>query len=62
MKNPTTAIREGSCKLLRPEIACPEVHPPAYLAPNPIRNPPDNKMIRDLGSVKASVAKSSFGR
>ena len=29
MKNPITATKEGSCKLLKPVIACPEVQPPA---------------------------------
>ena len=29
MKNPITAIRDGSCKLDIPEMACPEVQPPA---------------------------------
>ena len=40
MKNPITAIREGICKSLKPLMACPEVQPPAYLAPNPTRKPP----------------------
>lgn len=29
MKNPITATKDGSCKLLKPVIACPEVQPPA---------------------------------
>lgn len=29
IKNPITATKEGNCKLLKPEIACPEVQPPA---------------------------------
>ncbi len=29
MKNPITATKEGSCKLLKPVIACPELQPPA---------------------------------
>src|SRR5690606_31616118 len=29
IKKPMTAIREGSCRLLRPEMAWPEVQPPA---------------------------------
>ena len=39
MKKPITATSDGSCKLLRPVIACPEVQPPAYRVPNPIMNP-----------------------
>ena len=38
-----TAISDGICKLLKPEIAWPEVQPPAYGVPNPIKNPPINK-------------------
>ena len=36
----TVAISEGNCKEDKPMIACPLVHPPAYLVPNPTKNPP----------------------
>lgn len=36
IKNPTTAIREGICKSLKPLMACPDVQPPAYRAPTKI--------------------------
>jgi hypothetical protein len=62
IKNPITAINEGSCKLLKPEIACPEVHPPAYRDPKPTRNPPMSKTARILGSLKLSVPKISVGK
>src|SRR5690606_19118397 len=44
IKKPTTAIKDGHCRSLRPEIACPEVHPPAYLVPKPINKPPIARM------------------
>jgi hypothetical protein len=34
------ATNEGHCKLDKPIIECPEVHPPAYLVPKPTRKPP----------------------
>ena len=45
IKKPITATKEGSCRSAKPDMACPEVQPPAYLAPNPIRNPPKPMMI-----------------
>src|SRR5690606_19302695 len=42
MKKPMTAKREGSCRLLRPEMAWPEVQPPAQRAPKPTTKPPNN--------------------
>ena len=58
-KNPRTAINEGSCKLLSPDIAWPEVHPPAYLVPNPMNNPPSasNRMLLMESNLKSSVGK-----
>ena len=44
IKNPITATNEGFCRLLNPEIAWPEVHPPAYLVPKPTRNPAITKI------------------
>ena len=43
MKKPITAIKDGNCILLKPDIACPEVQPPAYLVPKPISIPPKIK-------------------
>ena len=48
-KNPTTAFSEGNCKLLKPEIACPEVQPPAYREPNPMSIPPMIKIKITFG-------------
>ena len=45
-KNPATAIKDGSCKSLSPEIAWPDVQPPAYLVPNPTRKPPPTIMTK----------------
>ena len=39
-KKPRTAINEGNSKFARPEIAWPDVHPPAYAVPKPTRNHP----------------------
>ncbi|MNW00919.1 hypothetical protein D3C71_1964740 [compost metagenome] len=61
IKKPITAIREGSCRFDKPEIACPEVQPPAYLEPNPTRIPPDNNRSHVLGSASALRENSSSG-
>jgi len=44
IKNPITATKEGFCRLLNPEMAWPEVQPPAYLVPKPTRNPAITKI------------------
>lgn len=44
MKKPITATKEGFCRLLNPEIAWPDVHPPAYLVPKPTRKPAITKI------------------
>lgn len=61
IKNPTTAIREGNCRLDNPVIACPEVHPSAYLVPNPTRNPPTINKIKPFIVSKNSILKSCDG-
>jgi hypothetical protein len=61
IKNSIAALKKGNCKLLKPEIACPEVHPAAYPDPKPTRNPPHSKTARILGSLKLSVPKISVG-
>lgn len=43
-------------------MACPEVHPPAYLEPKPIKNPPPIKMINVLNELNCSKQKISWGR
>ena len=45
IKNPITAIKEGTCRSDKPDIACPDVQPPAYRVPNPIKNPPPKNKI-----------------
>lgn len=52
MKNPITATNDGSCKLDNPEMAWPDVQPPAYRVPNPIRNPPTTKSKNPFKLVK----------
>ena len=65
IKKPITAINEGNCKLLKPDMACPEVHPPAYLAPNPTSKPPTASSIKCFRSKKELfeflVANNSVG-
>ena len=61
IKNPMTAISDGNWRFERPLIACPDVHPPAYLAPNPIRNPPPTKMIKPGIVVNFSRLNNSRG-
>ena len=61
MKNPMTATKEGNCKLDSPLIACPDVHPPAYLVPKPIKKPPTTKRIMPTGEVNDDMSKSDTG-
>ena len=61
MKNPMTAINEGNWRFERPEIACPEVQPPAYRAPKPTKNPPKISVMRLFRSVKAMLEKNIWG-
>jgi hypothetical protein len=62
IKNPITAISDGSCKSLSPDIACPEVQPPAYRVPKPTKKPPMAKMRILLKSNNAAISKSSVGK
>lgn len=61
MKKPITAISEGNCRLLNPEMACPDVQPPAYLGPKPTNRPPINNTAIIKGLAKVSVANISGG-
>ncbi len=61
IKNPITAIRLGNCKSERPEIACPEVQPPAYLAPKPTIKPPNTRIMIPFRLVNTFNPKSSSG-
>lgn len=65
IKKPITAIREAGCRSLKPEMAWPEVQPPAYRVPNPTKKPPkmmnikplrvnnDSKLNMDIGTMSA---------
>ena len=53
MKKPMTEIKEGNCRLLNPEMACPEVQPPAYLVPNPTKIPPTIRNIQPCQESRA---------
>ena len=55
------ATNEGHCRLLNPIMEWPEVQPPAYLVPNPTKNPPPINMIAPLNVNKASKLKISDG-
>ena len=61
IKNPITAIKEGFCKLLKPVIACPEVHPSAYRVPKPTSKPPITKSRTPFGVVNISKPNISLG-
>ena len=61
MKKPMTAISDGHCKLLNPLMACPDVHPPAYLVPNPTRKPPTTRYNKDEKLNKTFVPNSCKG-
>ncbi len=52
MKKLMTATRDGSCKSAIPDIACPEVQPPAYLDPKPIKKPPPTIIMKPLSVNK----------
>jgi hypothetical protein len=55
------AISEGNCKLLIPDMECPEVQPPAYRAPNPTKIPPINNKASIFPDDKASSPYNSVG-
>jgi len=57
----TVATNEGHCKLDKPIIECPEVQPPAYLVPKPIRKPPTTIRIKPLTVNKTDQLKISCG-
>lgn len=61
MKKPIAAKKDTSCNELKPVIACPDVHPPAYLVPKPIRNPPIIINIMPFGVERNSKLNSSDG-
>src|SRR5690606_14242300 len=62
IKKPITAIKDGSCRLLRPLMACPEVHPPAYRAPKPIKKPPITSMTKPRKVKSPSQLNISSGK
>jgi len=55
------ATNEGHCKLDKPIIECPEVHPPAYLVPKPIRKPPTTITRNPFKENKTDQLKISCG-
>lgn len=55
------ATREGHCKLLKPIIEWPEVQPPAYLVPNPTKNPPKTIIMNPRNVNRASKLNNSEG-
>src|SRR5262249_44137003 len=55
------ATNDGHCKLDKPIIEWPEVHPPAYLVPKPMRNPPTIIITKPLTVNKADQLKTSGG-
>jgi len=55
------ATREGHCRLESPMIACPLVHPPAYLVPKPTKKPPTTIMINPLSVNRFSKFISCTG-
>ena len=62
IKKPITAIREGNCRSESPDIACPEVQPPAYLVPKPTKNPPKTKRKIPLSEKINSGFVNSSGK
>lgn len=61
IKNPITATNDGSCKSLKPEMACPDVQPFAQRVPNPISKPPISRILLPFSVNKFSIEKISSG-
>ena len=51
----TVATRDGNCKVDKPMIECPLVHPPAYRVPNPMRNPPTIISIKPFRDEEVEI-------
>jgi hypothetical protein len=56
------AIKEPTCKLDKPIMECPEVHPPAYRVPKPTKNPPSTINTDPLKVNNDFQEKSSLGK
>ena len=66
IKNPPAikqhvATKEGHCKLASPEIAWPEVQPPAYRVPKPTIKPPITIIIKPRKVISAEKLNTSCG-
>ena len=55
------ATNEGHCKLESPIMECPDVQPPAYLVPKPIKKPPPIIMTNPLTDNNCSQLNISTG-
>ena len=55
------ATSDENCRLLKPIMECPEVHPFAYRVPKPTRNPPSTSNINPLKVNKDVKLKISGG-
>ena len=62
MKKPITATKEGFCRLLNPEMAWPEVQPPAYRVPKPTKKPAMINIANPLKVTIESQLKISGGK
>lgn len=62
IKNPPTAIKDSKDKLLKPIIPWPEVHPPAYLEPNPTKTPATRRIKNPFTVSILSILKISSGK
>lgn len=60
-KKPITATTDAICKFAIPLIACPDVQPPAYRAPNPTRNPPRTIKMSPCADNKLPQLNTSDG-
>src|SRR5687768_17113114 len=61
IKNPITAMSDGTCRSDNPLMAWPEVQPPAYRDPKPTMRPPTANARNPLIERIASKLKSSAG-
>ncbi len=61
-KNKITATSEGHCKVDRPKIPWPLVHPPPYRVPKPTKKPPPTIIIKCCHVRSCAQLKISAGK
>lgn len=62
VKNRIVATRDGHCRVDRPAIPCPLVHPPEYRVPKPTKNPPPATINKCCQVIKCDQLNISTGK